>query len=61
MPKISMNKKARNKHERSADSKLELLDRNGTHGTLDLAATPPDGNKSQLVCVRFGDDAQVRA
>lgn len=40
-------------------AKLEIVDRNGTRGMLDLAATPPAGDKSQFVCVRFSNDAQV--
>lgn len=38
---------------------INVIDRNGTHGTLDLAAVPPDGKQSRLVLVRFGGDKQA--
>ncbi len=39
--------------------KLSVVDRNGTNGTLDLEAMPPDGKQSRLVLVRFRERAQA--
>lgn len=39
--------------------KLSVVDRNGTGGTLDLEAMPPDGKKSRLVLVRFRERDQA--
>jgi uncharacterized protein (TIGR02271 family) len=39
--------------------KLSVVDRNGTGGTLDLEAMPPDGKGSRLVLVRFREAAQA--
>ena len=39
--------------------KLSVVDRNGTGGTLDLEAMPPDGEQSRLVLVRFREGAQA--
>ncbi|MEJ7708352.1 MAG: YsnF/AvaK domain-containing protein [Pyrinomonadaceae bacterium] len=40
-------------------TEMSVVDRNGTRGTLDLAAMPPDGKQSRLVLVRFGSNAQA--
>lgn len=38
---------------------LQVTDRNGSRGTLDLAAMPPDGKESRQVLVRFRGDAGI--
>lgn len=38
---------------------IEVIDRNGIRGTLDLSATQPDDNASPRVCVRLGGDARI--